>query len=144
MQINFQFQQSIKLPGRTLLKKFINSLIINEKRVTQGVTFVFCSDSYLLNINQVFLNHNDLTDIITFNLGVGEAIVGEIYISTERIRENALKYNVSFNEELYRVMFHGLLHLCGYNDKLKGEKIIMRKKEDFYLRRYMATVSRGT
>ena len=101
-----------------------------------SLDYIFCSDEYLLEINQKFLQHDDLTDIITFNLAETKGeVVGEIYISVERVRDNALLFNVDFEEELRRVVFHGALHLCGYNDKTRKEQQEMRKKEDFYLRR---------
>lgn len=99
--------------------------------------YIFCNDAYLLQINKEFLNHDTLTDIITFDLGkYDDEIVGEIYISTERVAENALKFNVSYHEELHRVIFHGTLHLCGYKDKTAADKEQMRKLENKCLAAY--------
>ena len=99
--------------------------------------YIFCNDAYLLQMNKEFLNHDTLTDIITFDLAEYEdELVGEIYISTERVAENAAKFNVSYNEELHRVIFHGALHLCGYKDKTTADKEQMRKLENKCLAAY--------
>lgn len=116
----------------TLIKK-IKFLITNEDRKVGEIAIIFCDDNYLLDINKEFLNHNYYTDIITFNYCENSVISGDLFISVERITENAHKYNTSFNKELFRVIFHGLLHLAGYNDKTDAEKQIMRFKEDYYL-----------
>ena len=99
------------------------------------IQFVFCSDVYLLELNQQYLHHDTLTDIITFDYREGKKISGDIFISIDRVRENAGKFNVLFKEELHRVMIHGILHLCGYKDKDKKSKMLMTEKEDFYLRK---------
>ena len=101
-----------------------------------SVNFIFCSDRVLLEINQKFLKHDFYTDILTFNLSETESIQAEIYISIDRVRENSLKLGVSIKSELLRVIFHGVLHLCGYNDETKGEKKEIREKEDHYLNKY--------
>lgn len=98
--------------------------------------FIFCSDAYLLEINRQYLQHDYYTDIITFDLGEAGNIDGEIYISVERVKENAGLMQTSFKEELHRVIFHGVLHLCGYKDKLKSERLEMRSKEDRLLQLY--------
>ncbi|MEO6230064.1 MAG: rRNA maturation RNase YbeY [Ferruginibacter sp.] len=138
MAINFYNTDiNLKLSERKRLKLFLTNLALREACVLKGLTYVFCSDSYLLAINKKFLNHDTLTDIITFPLTEDEKYIeGEIYISIERIKENASKFRCSENDELLRVIFHGLLHLCGYGDKSKAEKFVMREKEDFYLARY--------
>jgi rRNA maturation RNase YbeY len=102
-----------------------------------SLNYIFCNDEYLLNINRDFLQHDDYTDIITFNLDHDGGIIGEIYISIERVKENALIFKVPFLKELYRVMFHGALHLAGYKDKSKAEQVEMREKEDYYLGKYL-------
>jgi probable rRNA maturation factor len=128
---------------REALKRFLVGLFKREKVRLQGLTYVFCSDEYLLGINQSFLQHDTYTDIVTFPLsGKGEPVLGEIYISVERVRENAQTFGTGFNRELHRVIFHGALHLCGYKDKSKAEASLMRLKEDEYLSRYF--VPRGT
>ncbi len=100
----------------------------------KSISYIFCSDEFLLKLNQQYLNHDTLTDILTFTLSESSLdIVSEIYISIERVEENALKLRVPFITELYRVMIHGILHLCGYSDQTEIEKARMRKKEDHYL-----------
>lgn len=94
------------------------------------INFIFCDDDYLLKINKEYLDHDTLTDIITFDYSVGNELHADIFISEERVRDNAADFKVSFDEELMRVMAHGVLHLCGYKDKLSEEEKIMRKKED--------------
>lgn len=118
---------------REQIKKSIKSLIINEKNLLGDIAIILCSDEYLLRINIEYLKHNYYTDIITFNYVDGKIISGDLFISFERIQENSKQFNTSLVKELYRVMFHGVLHLVGYNDKTADEKKIMREKEDLYL-----------
>jgi probable rRNA maturation factor len=119
------------------LKVSVSKLFDLEKVSISRIDYVFCTDLYLLQLNQQHLQHNTLTDIITFDLSNNkETIIGEIYISIERIRENASTHNVSFANELNRVVFHGALHLCGYKDKSSDEKKTMRKMEDKYLKMF--------
>lgn len=107
------------------------STIISSEGFEEGeITYVFCNDSYLHKLNTEFLNHDAYTDIISFDYGLGNQISGEIYISLERVRENAHTFKVDFNKELYRVMAHGILHYCGYKDKTKAESDVMRTKEE--------------
>jgi len=137
-QINF-FWVAVRgfLPNRTELKSFIRSIFKREGIKMEGLLYIFCNDRYLLDINRRYLNHEDFTDIISFDLSSDPNIIhGEIYISVERVRENANKLGVSFKEELHRVVFHGALHLCGYKDKLKSDQLIMREMEDRYLGLY--------
>ncbi len=138
MTVNLYFETKIKLPNRLLLRQFLKKVNIIEGNKIKSLSFIFCSDSYLTDINRRYLNHNTLTDIITFNLNtnISEKAAGEIYISTERVLENAKKYKKSVESELHRVIFHGVLHLIGYNDKTKNQKKIMRSKEDYYLNSY--------
>lgn len=112
----------------------MNSLIENEKKVMGDISVIFCSDAYLLKINEEYLNHNYYTDIITFDYCENSLISGDLFISLERIADNAEKFNTSFRKELYRVIFHGLLHLVGYKDKTSDEKTEMTAKENFYLK----------
>jgi rRNA maturation RNase YbeY len=132
--------------NRTLLKKFISSIFQSEKQPLDQVHVIFCSDDYLLKINEQYLNHTSYTDIITFDLSrhPRSAITGEIYISVDRIIENASTYDCSLKKELHRVLFHGVLHLCGYDDKSSMEKKVMRSKEDHYLKKYSRYVPRET
>ncbi len=119
------------LSNKALRKNWIKSIIQQEHYKSGDINYIFCSDEYLLEINRNFLNHNTYTDIITFDQSESELeIAGDIYISIDRIRSNSEKLNTSFNDELDRVMIHGILHLCGFGDKSPEEKKIMRKKED--------------
>jgi len=133
----FLEKQNIALKHRTALKHFIKSIFDREKKNLSDLTYVFCSDDYLLAINKTHLRHDYYTDIITFDLSDRQGeISGEIYISTDSVRDNAATQVVSINEELHRVIFHGALHLCGYKDKTVSQKEEMRVLEDKYLRLY--------
>lgn len=126
---DFAFQQ------RTLLKRFISGIFNREKKKLGSLHYIFCTDEYLLPLNRQHLQHDDYTDILTFQLSEpGQPIAGEIYISIDRVRENAQNFQTSFKEELLRVIFHGALHLCGYKDKSKPDILQMRKMEEKYLR----------
>jgi len=134
--INF-YGDDVKPPAfkRRPLKKFITECFINEGKQLNELNYIFCSDERLLEINRNFLNHDYYTDIITFDLSdVPEKIKGEIYISLDRVNDHAAKYGES--NELFRVIFHGVLHLCGYKDKKKSEITVMRQKEAEYMRNY--------
>jgi len=137
-QIHFHFyDRSPLLKERTQLKQFIKALFIKEKAALKSLAYIFCSDEYLLQINKDFLKHDFYTDVITFDLSSSKKeIEGEVYLSVDRIKDNAKNMGVSFTEELHRVIFHGALHLCGYKDKTKADGAIMRTKEDHYLGRY--------
>jgi len=125
------------LTERIRLKKYLASLFLKKKKSVQALRIVFCTDSFLLEINRQFLRHDYYTDIITFNLSSpGQPVEGEIYISVDRVRENARSLGVSIKSELHRVVFHGALHLCGYKDKSQKEKKIMRLEEDKCLAAY--------
>ena len=122
------------LKDKLLLKSLIGRVFAEEKVAFKSVTYVFCTDDYLLKLNQEYLNHNTLTDILTFTLSDPFLpIISEIYISIDRVAENASNLQETFNSELFRVMIHGVLHLCGYGDHTEKEKNIMRQKEDHYL-----------
>ena len=123
---------------RTRMRKLLETLFKREKTKLDNIQFIFLTDDELLEINRQFLAHDFYTDIITFDLSdsITSAKAAEIYISVERVEENAKDWNTSRINELRRVMVHGCLHLCGYKDKLKADKVIMRKKEDFYLQTY--------
>lgn len=133
------FNENIKvnLANRNKLKKNIEIIFRNENKKLNSLNCIFCNDKTLLSINKKYLNHNELTDIITFDLSDDDSIQGEIYISIERVKENAGQLNLTLKEELLRVIFHGVLHLCGYGDKSLKEKKIMREKEDYYLNRFL-------
>lgn len=138
MQIKFFFKDtSIKIPERKKLKQFVANLFSLEATNLTSLDYVFCTDEYLLAINKEFLNHDDFTDIITFVFsGKTEPVVGEIYISIDRVIENSKKFKVDRRRELYRVIFHGALHLCGYKDKSTRDKKDMTAAEDKYLDMY--------
>jgi rRNA maturation RNase YbeY len=134
--IRFAYADRIlSLPQKNAIKAFVAELFRAEKKPLSHLQYIFCSDDYLLGINQSFLQHDDYTDIITFGLSAPKApIEGEIYISVDRVKENAQTLQTSFKEEMLRVIFHGALHLCGYKDKKKSESVVMRSKEEQYLR----------
>jgi len=126
------------LPAKTALKKFIATSFEKEAKKKLGVSYIFCSDDYLLRINQDFLRHDYYTDIITFPLvETDQRVEAEIYISIDRIRDNAAKLKVPFDQELHRVLFHGILHLIGYKDKTSTQKELMRRAEDKWLKAYI-------
>lgn len=108
----------------------------SEKKLIHQLTYIFTTDDYLFNLNKKHLHHNTLTDIITFDYSENGELAGDVFISVERVKENAEKFNTSFTDELHRVMVHGLLHLAGYNDKSKTAKAVMRKKEDSSLAKF--------
>lgn len=124
---------SSNLKQKIRLRNWITNTIKEENKRLGELTFIFCSDTYLLSINQEYLNHNTYTDIITFNNSEDERITGDIFISLERVHENALRFKVSEEDELHRVMIHGTLHLLGYTDKGKDAKALMTSKENYYL-----------
>lgn len=130
----FEEDVKIKINKKTGLKKWLKETVEKEKYTLRELNFIFCSDSYLHAMNVSYLNHDTFTDIITFdNAEFEEEIVGDIFISIDRVKENANKFNVTFEDELHRVMVHGTLHLLGYKDKKKSEIEKMRERENFYL-----------
>ncbi|PZR29493.1 MAG: rRNA maturation RNase YbeY [Citrobacter freundii] len=136
-QVSFFYETSVSLKNRTALKSFIQSIFRSEKKKLISLNYIFCSDKRILEINRQFLQHDYYTDIITFELSPpGTPVEGEIYISTDRVKDNAQTHDSSFTRELHRVIFHGVLHLCGYKDKTPKEEKAMRDKEDYYLKRY--------
>jgi probable rRNA maturation factor len=135
--VYFHFLEPASLKDRKTLKAFLQSLFKKERVGLESLTYIFCSDQYLLEINKQYLNHDYYTDIITFNLADNpKLVIGEIYISLDRVKDNAQNFNTSFKQELHRVIFHGALHLCGYKDKTAKEEKLMREKEDQYLKLY--------
>lgn len=130
----FEEDISYKLKNKRSVKNWVTSAIQAEGFGLKELSFVFCSDIYLLQVNQRFLNHNYFTDIITFDNSTGDGLItGDIFISIDRVRENAAKFKVAMPDELHRVIIHGVLHLVGYNDKMPADKEKMTLKEDFYL-----------
>jgi probable rRNA maturation factor len=130
----FEEDIAYKLKNKTAVRQWINETVLAEGFKLKELTYIFCSDDYLLQINQQYLDHDTYTDIITFdNSEKDKVIVGDIFISIDRIRENALKFNITEADELHRVIIHGALHLLGYTDKSAADKQKMTFKEDFYL-----------
>lgn len=130
----FTEQTEFSLPHPRKTTRWLKLVAGKEKASVGELNYIFCTDPYLHDINKRFLKHDTYTDIITFdNSTTPGSIEGDIYISLDRVRENAGKYNVTFDEELHRVMVHGVLHLAGYADKSLSEKQLMKKKEDAYL-----------
>jgi len=124
---------SFVLKEKTEIKKWIKKVIQSEKKALGEIHYFFCNDAYLLRLNKDYLNHDTYTDIITFDNSTKREIAADIFISIERVKSNAKKYNVSFENELHRVMIHGILHLVGHRDITNKDKALMRKKEDYYL-----------
>ncbi len=120
--------------NKALLKTWIKTSLLNERFRLTELNFIFCSDAYLLGLNQTYLSHNTFTDVITFDHSKKKgAIEADIFISVERVKENAALFKESEADELHRVMIHGSLHLCGYGDKTDKDKIRMRERENYYL-----------
>ena len=126
----FNYENNFQLANKLLFKKWINAIIFSEGRSVGDINFIFCDDDYLLKINQKYLNHDTLTDIVSFDYSDVNTISGDVFISTERVLENANSYKISFENELLRVMAHGILHYCGYKDKNASDAKFMRAKED--------------
>lgn len=128
--INFNYETDFVLNNETQYQNWISSVILSENKTEGDVNYIFCDDDYLLNINQQYLNHDYYTDIISFDYSVGNELHGDIFVSIERVKENAVDFKVAFDEELKRVIIHGILHYCGYKDKTRAEEDLMRVKED--------------
>ena len=128
--IEFNFETEFNLKESSKLKKWIANTIASEGFQLGDISYVFCDDAYLLKLNQDYLNHDTLTDIISFDYRMNKEINGEIYISVERVAENAKDFSIDFYTELHRVMIHGILHFCGFKDKTQSEEQKMRQRED--------------
>lgn len=131
--ISFNYDIEFRIQDEANVSKWISNLIEEENYKEGEVNYIFCSDDYLHKINVDFLNHDTLTDIISFDYSVGKELHGDVYISIDRVKDNAKDFNVQFKDELARVMAHGVLHYCGYKDKSEEDVKIMRSKEDYYL-----------
>ncbi|MDY0016129.1 MAG: rRNA maturation RNase YbeY [Bacteroidales bacterium] len=127
---------SFNLKNKKKLREWISATTLEESKFVGNITFIFCDDEYLTDINIKYLNSNYLTDIITFSYNEDQMISGDIMISIERVKENAKIYKTFFLNELLRVIIHGILHLCGYKDKSEKDKKIMQEKENYYLNKY--------
>lgn len=128
--INFNYETDFILENEDAIGSWISAVIISENKKEGEVNYIFCDDEYLHEINMEYLNHDTLTDIISFDYTVGNEISGDIFVSVERVLDNSKDYNTSFSEELKRVLVHGILHYCGYKDKSESDEVLMRNKED--------------
>jgi rRNA maturation RNase YbeY len=128
--ISFNYELDFKLDQEGLYADWISNVISSENMVEGDINYIFCDDDYLVEINKRYLDHDTLTDIISFDYSIRNKLQGDIFISIERVGENAIDFNVDFNEELKRVMVHGILHYCGYKDKIEDEERLMRQKEE--------------
>ena len=129
-KINFYSENDFNLEDEAHYVSWIENVIASEGKSLEEISYIFCDDEYLLKINMEYLDHDTYTDIITFDYSVGKILQGDIYISTERVRENSESFNVKFEDELRRVLIHGVLHLSGYKDKTEEEAALMRSKEE--------------
>jgi len=136
-KIGFHYETDFLLENTESFIRWIKNIISEENKKLGDLNYIFCDDKYLLEKNIKYLDHDTLTDIITFSYCEGDVISSDIMISVERVMENSSIFGNSFLEELNRVMVHGILHLVGYNDKTKEEKEIMRKKEDYYVNKFV-------
>lgn len=128
--INFYSENDFEFQEKKSFDTWIRKVISSEEKQLGEINYIFCDDHYLYKINLKFLEHDTYTDIISFDNSEGDELNGDIFISTDRVTENAKEYNVDFSEELKRVIIHGILHLCGYGDKTESEAALMRQKED--------------
>jgi rRNA maturation RNase YbeY len=128
--IDFNYETEFTLENEEPISNWISKVINSEGKKEGEINYIFCDDEYLLRINQEHLQHDYYTDIISFDYTMGNEISGDMFISIERVKENAIDFNVSFDEELRRVLVHGVLHYCGYKDKSEEDESLMRSKED--------------
>jgi probable rRNA maturation factor len=128
--ISFNSECDFKLDNETQFSNWISAVILSENKKEGDINYIFCDDEFILEINKQYLNHDYYTDIISFDYSVGNELHGDIFVSVERVQENAEDFNVTFDEELKRVVIHGILHYCGYKDKSEEDELIMRQKED--------------
>jgi rRNA maturation RNase YbeY len=135
--VSFNFQTAkFQIPTRKTLVNWILLVAYQEQKVVKDISYIFCDDEYLLHLNKKYLQHNTYTDVITFNYSTSKETTGEIYVSIDRVRENALKFKVPELQELLRVLVHGLLHCFGYSDQTYKSKSVMRRKENNYVKIY--------
>ena len=131
----------VQIPGfvsKKELKRFVKELVAHEGKQLKELSLVFTDDEYLLEVNKQYLNHDYFTDVITFDYSDFPNVSGDVMISLDRVKDNAQSMNLDFKTELYRVVFHGALHLCGYKDKKKEDAALMRSKEDFYIQMFVS------
>ena len=128
--INFNYETDFNLDNEEATAAWLGNVITSENKKEGEINYIFCDDEYLHKINVEYLEHDTLTDIISFDYSMGNELHGDIFVSIERVKDNAIDFNVSFEEELKRVLVHGILHYCGYKDKGEAEELLMRSKED--------------
>jgi rRNA maturation RNase YbeY len=128
--INFNYETDFNLDNEEATAAWLGNVITSENKKEGEINYIFCDDEYLHKINVEYLEHDTLTDIISFDYSMGNELHGDIFVSVERVKDNAADFNVSFEEELKRVLVHGILHYCGYKDKGEAEELLMRSKED--------------
>jgi rRNA maturation RNase YbeY len=128
--INFNYETDFNLDNEEATAAWLGNVITSENKKEGEINYIFCDDEYLHKINVEYLDHDTLTDIISFDYSMGNELHGDIFVSIERVKDNATDFNVAFEEELKRVLVHGILHYCGYKDKGEAEEILMRSKED--------------
>ncbi len=128
--ISFNYETDFELGDESVFESWISQVIASENKKEGDINFIFCDDAYLHKLNVEYLQHDTLTDVISFDYSVGNELHGDIFISVERVAENAEDFNVSFTDELKRVVIHGVLHYCGYKDKSVEDETIMRQKEE--------------
>ncbi|WP_405294476.1 rRNA maturation RNase YbeY [Algibacter sp. Ld11] len=131
--INFNYETDFNLEEEEVVSQWIIDAISNEGFKLEEINYVFCDDEYLHKLNVEFLDHDTLTDVISFDYSVGKIVQGDIFISVERVIDNAKDFEVEFDSELKRVIVHGVLHYCGYKDKTESDASLMREKEEYYL-----------
>ncbi|MFZ0490426.1 MAG: rRNA maturation RNase YbeY [Salegentibacter sp.] len=134
--INFYSENDFELESKNHFRNWLGQVIISEGKELEEISYIFCDDEYLHKINLQYLDHDTYTDIISFDNSVGNVLGGDIFISIERVLENSKEFNVSFEEELRRVMAHGILHFCGYKDKSESDSALMRQKENEKMRMF--------
>ena len=128
--ISYNYETDFELTNETEISIWLSQVILSENKKEGEINYIFCDDEYLVQINEQYLKHDTLTDIISFDYSVGNELHGDIFISIERVADNAIDFNVTFDEELKRVLVHGILHYCGYKDKTNQDEEIMQKKEN--------------
>ena len=128
--ISFNYESDFSLEQEEVYSSWIETIVESENKILGEISYIFCDDEYLHSINMQYLNHDTLTDIISFDYTEGDVISGDIFISVERVEDNANDFNVTFDEELKRVLAHGILHYCGYKDKSEADALLMRSKEE--------------
>lgn len=128
--ISFNYETEFELPNENEIEKWLSEVIVSESKKEGDINYIFCDDEYLHEINVKYLDHDTLTDIISFDYSIGNELHGDIFVSVERVADNAKDFNVSFDEELKRVLAHGILHFAGYKDKSDEDVLLMRSKED--------------